>query len=89
MSALFFTNAVLFANLVPRLPEVKDRLDLSNAALGTGVAAMPVGALAAGLLAPVFIGRFGSAKVASFGLVALSVALLVCRWPAAGGPSRR
>ena len=36
MSTLFFTNAVLYANLVPRLPEVKERLDLSNAALGSG-----------------------------------------------------
>ncbi len=76
VSALFFVNAVLYANLVPRLPEVKDRLDLSNAALGAGIAAMPVGALLAGLLAPAFIQRFGSARVASLGLVALAVAVV-------------
>lgn len=76
VSALFFTNAVLYANLVPRLPEVKDRLDLSNAALGTALAAMPVGALLAGLLAPAFIQRLGSARVAAMGLVLLAVAVL-------------
>ena len=75
VSGVFFVNAVLYANLVPRLPEVKDRLDLSNAAFGSAIAAMPVGALLAGLLAPACIRRFGSARVASFGLVVLAFAL--------------
>ncbi|WP_432543324.1 MFS transporter [Kineococcus sp. SYSU DK002] len=73
--ALFFVNAVLYANLVPRLPEVKDRLGLSNAALGTAVAAMPLGALLAGLLAPFCIQRLGSAKVGAAGLVLAAVAV--------------
>jgi MFS family permease len=76
VSVVFLINAVLYANLVPRLPEVKDRLNLSNAELGSGIAAMPVGALLAGLLAPAFIQRFGSAKVAVLGLVALAIAVL-------------
>ena len=76
VSGLFFINAVLYANLVPRLPEVKDRLDLSNTALGSAIAAMPVGALLAGLLAPALIQRLGSAKVASFGLILLAVAVV-------------
>lgn len=75
VSAVFFVNAVLYANLVPRLPEVKDRLELSNAALGTAIAAMPAGALLAGLLAPALIQRLGSARVASFGLLGLAVAV--------------
>ncbi len=75
VSAVFFGNAVLYANLVPRLPEIKDRLDLSNAAFGSAIAAMPIGALLAGLLTPLFIRWFGSAKVAALGLVALAVAL--------------
>ena len=76
VSVVFLINAVLYANLVPRLPEVKDRLNLSNAELGSGIAAMPVGALLAGLLAPAFIQRYGSAKVAALGLVALAIAVL-------------
>lgn len=86
VSTLFFLNAVLYANLVPRLPEIKERLDLTNAALGTGIAAMPAGALLAGLLAPAFINRLGSAKVASFGLVGLALAIFAVplsgSWPA-------
>ena len=76
VSALFLVNAVLYANLVPRLPEVKDRLDLSNAALGSAIAAMPLGAMLAGLLAPTLIQRLGSAKVAAFGLVLLAGAVV-------------
>ena len=76
VSALFFVNAVLYANLVPRLPEVKERLGLSNAALGSAIAAMPVGALLAGLLAPALIQRLGSARVASSGLVLAAVAVV-------------
>jgi MFS family permease len=72
---LFLVNAVLYANLVPRLPEVKARLDLSNAALGTAIAAMPLGAMVAGLLAPAVIQRAGSARVASYGLVLLAAAV--------------
>ena len=76
VSAVFFVNAVLYANLVPRLPDVKDALDLSNAALGTAIAAMPVGALLAGLGAPAVIQRLGSARVAAFGLLALAVGVV-------------
>ncbi|WP_456786071.1 MFS transporter [Cellulomonas sp. P5_C5] len=83
VSAVFLVNAVLYANLVPRLPEIKDHLGLSNAALGTAIAAMPLGALLAGLLAPLLIQRLGSAAVASFGLVGLAVA--VAAIPLAGG----
>jgi MFS family permease len=75
VSTLFLVNAVLYANLVPRLPEVKDGLGLTNAALGTALAGTPAGALLAGLFAPVVIGRFGSARVASFGLVGMCLAL--------------
>nr|WP_297429332.1 MFS transporter [uncultured Actinotalea sp.] len=76
VAALFFVNAVLYANLVPRLPEVKDALGLSNAELGAAIAAMPVGALVSGLFAPLLIQRLGSARVASFGLVATAVVLV-------------
>nr|WP_307844438.1 MFS transporter [Actinotalea solisilvae] len=77
VSAVFFVNAVLYANLVPRLPEVKEQLGLSNAQLGTAIAAMPLGALLAGLLAPALIQRLGSARVAAFGLVGSAVAVAV------------
>ena len=47
VAAFFMVNGVLFANLLPRYPEVRARLDLSNAVLGAAIAAMPaIGALA-------------------------------------------
>lgn len=83
VAACFFTNAVLYATLVPRLPEVKDRLDLSNSALGAALAALPLGALLAALSAATLIRRFSSARVASAGLVGLAAAI----WAAAAAPS--
>ncbi|WP_129843644.1 MFS transporter [Streptomyces sp. RFCAC02] len=64
VGVLFFTNGFLFANVVPRYPEIKADLGLSNAALGTAIAAMPLGALLIGLLASPLIRRFGSARTA-------------------------
>lgn len=72
---MFFVNAVLFASLLPRLPDVKAGLGLSNTALGLALAAMPAAALAAGPFAPAVIRRLGSGRVASWGLVAMAGAV--------------
>jgi MFS family permease len=71
----FFINAVLYANVVPRLPEIKAELGLSNSSLGAAIAAMPLGALVAGLSAAPLMRLFGSARVASSGLVVLAIAV--------------
>jgi hypothetical protein len=52
-------NAVSYAGLVPRLPEVEARLGLNSTALGAAPAAVPLAALA-GVGAPV-LGRAGRA----------------------------
>ncbi|MGY1653575.1 MFS transporter [Geodermatophilus sp. SYSU D01119] len=83
VATCFFVNAVLYANLVPRLPEVKDRLDIGNAALGAALAALPLGALVSALASAALMRRFGSARVASWGLVGLAGAI----WGAAVAPS--
>ncbi|GAA3382674.1 MFS transporter [Cryptosporangium minutisporangium] len=77
VAALFLTNGALFANVVPRYPQIKAELGVTNAVLGTALAAMPLGALLAGLLAAAAIRRFGSARVAGFGIVALAAATLL------------
>jgi MFS family permease len=64
VGALFFINGFLFANIVPRYPDIKADLDLSNTALGTAIAAMPLGALLLGLAAGPLMRRFGSARTA-------------------------
>ncbi|WP_239118580.1 MFS transporter, partial [Paractinoplanes ferrugineus] len=67
VAALFFTNGALFANLIPRYPQIKADLGLGNAAYGLSVAAFPTGAIVAGLAAGLLIRRFGSATVAVAG----------------------
>jgi MFS family permease len=64
VAVLFFTNGALFANLVPRYPQIKADLGIGNAAYGLAVAAFPAGAIAAGLAAGVVIRRLGSARAA-------------------------
>lgn len=76
VSALFLTNGALFANILPRYPEIKSALGLDNVGYGFAIAAFPAGAIAAGLLAAVLIRRFGSAKIAVIGTVATGIGLL-------------
>ncbi len=73
VGALFLTNGAIFANLLPRYPEIKTDLDLSNAVYGAAVASFSGGALVAGLTAATLIRRFHSARVAVFGTVALAL----------------
>ncbi|UTT53223.1 MULTISPECIES: MFS transporter [Microbacterium] len=76
VSALFLTNGALFANILPRYPEIKTALGLDNLGYGFAIAAFPAGAIAAGLLAAVVIRQFGSARVAVIGTVLTSLGLL-------------
>ena len=72
---MFLTNGAIFANLVPRFPELKTELALSNTAYGVVVAAFPVGALVAGLAAGAIIRRLTSARTTL--LCTAGIALLV------------
>ena len=76
VAALFLTNGALFANMAPRLPELKRELGLDTASYGLLVTAWPVGAILAGLAAGALVRRFGSAQVAVFGTMATGAALL-------------
>jgi Major Facilitator Superfamily len=76
VSAMFLTNGAIFANLVPRFPELKTDLALSNTTYGIVVAAFPVGALVAGVAAGAIIRRLTSARTAL--LCTIGIALLVC-----------
>lgn len=77
VAAIFLTNGALYANLVPRLPEIKAALSMSNAVYGLTVAAFPLGALVSGLFAAVCIRRWGSANVATVGTLLLSIGILL------------
>ena len=76
VSALFLLNGAAFANIVPRYPDIKAALDLSNGQFGIAVAAYPLGALIAGTLGGAAIRRWHSGRVAPVAVVLLSLNLV-------------
>ncbi|MGY4651089.1 MFS transporter [Mycobacterium sp. URHB0021] len=76
-AALFLTNGAIFANLLPRYPEIKSDLGLSNAVYGAAISAFSGGALVAGLTAAALIRRYRSARVAVVSTIALAAFVVV------------
>ncbi|WP_308819948.1 MFS transporter [Pseudonocardia alni] len=77
VALVFLTNGLVYANLLPRFPQIKADLGLSNTQLGLAVAAMPFAALLAGLTAGPLIARFTSARVASFGMAVIALGVVL------------
>jgi fucose permease len=85
VAAMFLTNGALFANLVPRFPELKTDLALTNTEYGVVVAAFPVGALVAGLAAGAVVRRLTSARATlacTVGIAVMVIAASVSTTPA-------
>lgn len=83
VSLFFFTNAVIFSSLVPHFPGIKAELGLSNAHYGLSIAAVPTGAITAGLLAGFLVRKFGSAKTSL--IFTVLAALVLVMIPSASG----
>lgn len=77
VNILFFTNGAIFASLLPRYPDIKADLGLTNAAFGLAVSAFPLGALLAGLSAGMLVRRFRSSRVAIVATVLASLGILL------------
>ncbi|KWX56617.1 MFS transporter [Mycobacterium sp. NAZ190054] len=77
VAALFLTNGALFASLLPRYPEIKTDLAMSNAVYGAAVASFSAGALVAGPAAAALIRRFQSARVVIATTIALALLIVV------------
>jgi fucose permease len=77
VAALFLTNGAIFANLLPRYPEIKADLQLSNAAYGAAIAAFSGGALVAGITAGALIRRYRSSRVAVVGTIGIAAFVVV------------
>ena len=84
ISLFFFTNGAIFAGMLPRLPEVKDALDLTNTEFGLLVILSPIGSLCPANLPAYFIRKMGALPsslrwtavlVSSVGLVGAAVEL--------------
>ncbi|MCB2412742.1 MFS transporter [Demequina sp. TTPB684] len=68
VSLLFLANGGMLANLVPRLPEIKDQLELSYTGFGVAWAFGSLGGITLGLLSGAMLRRFGSARLATLTL---------------------
>lgn len=81
---MFVVNGATYNSIVPRFPTLRDELGLSNAALGTAIAAFPAAALLFGVLAGPLIARVGSgptgAGVGLAGAVLLPAVALAPSW---------
>ncbi|WP_269134514.1 MFS transporter [Spiractinospora alimapuensis] len=75
VTALFAVNAMTYASVVPWYPSLKSSLELSNAALGASIAAMPLGAILTGMLAGPLIARLGSGATAVWSGMLTAIAL--------------
>lgn len=68
VSLLFLANGAMLANMVPRLPEIKENLELSYTGFGVAWAFGSLGGITLGLLSATFLRRFGSARLATLTL---------------------
>ncbi|MDX2356265.1 MFS transporter [Dietzia sp. PP-33] len=75
---LFAANGAIFGAIVPRLPDLKDALDLGPAGFGLAMACYPAGALVGGLFSPALMRRRsdGAVAVAMMVVASLVAALL-------------
>lgn len=84
IGVLFFGNGLVYASWVPRLPEIREALAISDTALGLTLLGAGVGGLLTSLVSGVVVDRFGSRRVAVAGALFLTVTLpLIAIAPAA------
>ena len=81
---LFVANALVFASIVTRYPELKDRFDLSELTFGLMVACGPVGSVVGSIVAGRLVARLGAVPVAVTSSALLGGLLMVAGF--AGGP---
>ncbi len=71
----FFVNGAVFASFVPRLPEIRDRVDVSIDVFGFAMTSAALLGLVSSAVASGLIGRFGSRRVLVVGSAVLTSAL--------------
>lgn len=77
VGAQFFVNGAVVASFVPRLPEIRDRLDLTVDEIGWVLAAAGVVGLAASAVVSLLIERFGTRRIMIGGGIGLVGGLAV------------
>ncbi|WP_430868836.1 MFS transporter [Demequina aurantiaca] len=76
VALIFFTNGIVLGGFAPRIPEIRNSLELSYGGLGLAMAAWPIGSLLLGLAAGSLIRRYRSSRVATFGMSLSAIAML-------------
>lgn len=71
----FFANGTVYATVIPRLPDIRERVDISIGALGLVLTLGSVASLVGSLLTGRVIARFGSRRVMIYG-AACSIAFV-------------
>lgn len=85
IAIVFFVNGCTFSSWAPRLPELQDRLGISDPALGVTLVGMGIGGFSASAFSGKLVGRFGSRTMTVVTSLALSLGLpLLGVAPAAG-----
>ncbi|MFJ1227721.1 MFS transporter, partial [Yersinia enterocolitica] len=59
LSALFFIHGIAYASLVPWIPDLKEKFNLSNYMVGIMISAIPAGSIIFGLFSKKFINFIG------------------------------
>ncbi len=76
VSIYFFIAGLTFASWACRIPDIKNKLHLSDAGLGSVLLSLPIGLMASLPLSGWLVGKFGSRKVLLIASVAYPVLLL-------------
>lgn len=71
VSALFFANGAVYGNWLPRLPEIKDRLDVSNSGLAVALLGGGIGGIVGSLAVGRVMSRLGSRRLVLSSLLLL------------------
>ncbi len=69
VGSFFFMQGIVFGSWASRIPDIKNALGLSDAGLGAVLSALPVGQMVAMGLSGYFVGRFGSKRMLTIGIL--------------------
>ncbi len=73
---MFFANGAIYGNWIPRLPEIKDRLEVTNSGLGVALLGGGIGGLVGSLVVGAIMSRWGSRRLAITTLYVLPVVMV-------------
>src|SRR3954468_19823790 len=77
VSVFFFIAGLTFATWASRIPDIKERLQLTEAGLGSVLFALPVGLMASLPLSGWLVSKFGSRRIVIAAAIAYPLILLL------------